>query len=658
MDSVQARAVRWGIATEYYDAQGRLRQIEPEALSRLLDALSKNEDTPARLVPRTIVVRRNREARAHVDAPSGNAVHWEIMTDGAFARGEGSPPTIVLPNDLPIGSFRFKLTSQDGRQEEATLLVSPEQAYQGDGQSPRRMWGIAVQLYGVRSRRNWGHGDFTDLLHLVDLAAEWGAAAIGLNPLHALFDDHADDASPYSPNSRLFLNPLYIDVAALPEFPGLAAAGLEPEVERLRKADLVDYQGVASVKTQALQLAYETFRIRGSPDRQRQFEAFRQEGGPALRLYACFEMLRRRFERPWRDWPEEWRDLNDAALAKLEATEREKIGFFEFVQWTAHAQLAGCRDRARQRGLPIGLYLDVAVGVRADGFDAWSERDAILPAVSVGAPPDALNAAGQDWGLAGINPIALEQQGFRPYRRMLQASMRYAGAIRLDHVLGLKRLFLIPNGMRADQGTYVHFPFEALLAVTAQESVDNKCIVIGEDLGTVPENFRETLADWGIWSYQVMMFEREHDGKFRAPNAYKHDALVTFATHDLPTFAGWITHRDLTVKRRLGIDPGESDEQRDTARGTLSAALGLGEGSRLEFPAVVKYLADTPSRLLMVTMEDVLGMAEQPNVPGTVREYPNWRQRLPLALEELRHDKGGADIANIMGAAGRSARRA
>jgi 4-alpha-glucanotransferase len=590
MDPIYQRAARLGIATEYQDAYGRPRAVDPQALARLVEALSVNE---------------------------------------ASVKPQG-----------------------EKREEEATLLVAPEQTYQG--KTAQRLWGLAVQLYGVRSRRNWGHGDFTDLLYVIELAAEAGAAAIGLNPLHALFDNHAEDASPYSPNSRLFLNPLYIDLDALPEFPGLAAAGLEQEVDRLRHGDIVDYQGVAGAKTRALRLAYEAFRTQPSDERHREFEAFRKDRGATLRRYACFELLRRRFAGPWWEWPVEWRDMDDNAVSRLEQTDADELAFFEFVQWTAHAQLANCRERSRQRGLPIGLYLDIAVGVRRDGFDAWSERDTILPEVSVGAPPDALNAAGQDWGLAGINPIALEQRRFEPYRRMLQASMRYAGAIRLDHVLGLKRLFLVPKGMRADQGTYVQFPFEALLAVTAQESLSHECIVIGEDLGTVPENFRETLADWGVWSYQVMMFERDGNGAFLPPNAYREKALVTFTTHDLPTFAGWTAHRDLAVKKQLGIDPGESDEQRDRSREALSAALGSRENSNLDFSAIAKYLAGTPSRLLMVTMEDAVGIAEQPNVPGTVHEYPNWRQRLPVALEDLRADTGLAVLADVMASAGRS----
>jgi 4-alpha-glucanotransferase len=315
--------------------------------------------------------------------------------------------------------------------------------------------------------------------------------------------------------------------------------------------------------------------------------------------------------------------------------------------------LTACCERIRQRGLSIGLYLDVAVGVSAAGFDAWSNRASVIDAVSVGAPPDNLNVEGQNWGLAGTNPIALEQEAFEPFRRMLQESMRYAGAVRLDHVLGLKRLFLVPRGMSAAEGTYVRFPFESLLAVAAQESVADHCIIIGEDLGTVPEGFRETLADWGIWSYKVMVFEREHDGRFRSPEAYRAEALATFNTHDLATFAGWATDHDLRVKRGIGIDPGESEPDRDRARAALRQAVGLSDEGDADFPAVAAYLARSPSRLVVVAMEDVLGLLDQPNIPGTVHEHPNWRRRLPITLEQFAGDKRLARLAEIMAAAGR-----
>lgn len=279
----------------------------------------------------------------------------------------------------------------------------------------------------------------------------------------------------------------------------------------------------------------------------------------------------------------------------------------------------------------------------------------MLDTASIGAPPDTLNLEGQNWGLAAVNPVALERRKFEPFRQVLQASMRYAGAVRLDHVLGLKRVFLIPKGMKAGQGSYVRFPFEALLAVIAQESVANDCIVIGEDLGTVPEGFRATLSDWGLWSYQVMMFEREADGGFRAPDAYHVNALTTFNTHDLPTFAGWASDHDLAVKRKIGIDPGENENDRSLARARLREALRLPEAADADFPAVAAYLAHTPSRLLMVAMEDVLGVLDQPNIPGTVHEHPNWRRRPPAVLEDIAHDKRLAALADIMRSAGRSA---
>jgi 4-alpha-glucanotransferase len=652
MDRIEDRAARWGIESQYHDAFGRLCSVPPEVLSRLLELLAQNsEPAPRRVSSTVVVVRSGRDASVSLQAPAGTPVTWTIEDGKAtVAQGAGEAPIVHLPAGLPVGSFTLRIGFGDER-EEATLLVTPARAYQGDSQ--QRLWGIAVQLYGVRSRRNWGHGDFTDLAALIDIAAERGAGAIGLNPLHAIFDDHVEDASPYAPNSRLFLNTLYIDVEAAPGFPGLEAAGMRDEIEKLRAGELVDYQGVARVKAKGMRLAFEAFRRGAFPDEKRAFAAFRAERKTILQRFAVFEWLRRRHGLPWQQWTPEWRDAHAAALSRLRKEQSEEIGFFEYLQWVAHEQLSACCERIRQRGLKLGLYLDIAVGVSNASFDAWNDREVVMDAVSVGAPPDPLNLEGQNWGLAGTNPVALEQQKFEPFRRMLKVSMRYAGAVRLDHVLGLKRLFLIPNGMQAGQGTYVRFPFEPLLAVTAQESVANRSVVIGEDLGTVPEGFREMLADWGLWSYQVMMFEREADGRFRAPETYLRNALATFNTHDLPTFAGWAADHDLKVRRQLGIDPGESDEDRAGARAALRSALGLPHDADPNFSAVAGYLARTPSRLVVVAMEDLLAVLDQPNIPGTVQEHPNWRRRLPLALEDVARYQGLAALADVMRAAGR-----
>jgi 4-alpha-glucanotransferase len=577
-------ASRWGIETEYVDALGYRRRVDPETLERVFQALSANKD-----------------------------------------------PT---PERDAIG-------------------LALQRAYQGQENAPRRVWALAVQLYGVRSRRNWGHGDFSDLAKLLDLAASVGASGIGLNPMHALFDDVPEQASPYSPNSRRFLNPLYIDVEAVPEFPGMGEAGLTEEIQRLRALNLVDYRGVAAAKLHALQLAYSRFAASGSAERRQAFERFRNSRGAALSRFAAFEVVRRRYSAPWWEWPSKWKTPDDAALEELRSTDGDAIAFVEFVQWIADDQLAACRARARFLELPIGLYLDVAVGVQSGGYDAWSEQDAFLHSLSIGAPPDLLNSAGQNWGLTGFNPFGLEKLDFAPFRDMLRASMRYAGAVRLDHVLGLNRLYFIPKGLPPDKGVYIRMPLEALLAVTAQESRSNECIVIGEDLGTVPDNFRERLADWGIWTYQVLMFERGPDGAFRAPQDFTQNALVAFNTHDLPTFSGWASGHDLKVKHSIAMDPGETEEERQQARAALRAALAAQGIAGDDFLAVAEYLAKTPARLLVISMEDLLAIRDQPNLPGTVRQHPNWLRRLPVHLEELETSETLGSIAKLMQAAGR-----
>src|SRR5579871_856513 len=341
-------------------------------------------------------------------------------------------------------------------------------AYQGPA---GRWWLLAVQLYGIRSHHNWGHGDFTDLLALIELAAEVGAAGIGINPLHAPFDDLPEQPSPYSPSSRLFLNPLYIDLAAVPEFEGCRTAEMTSAIEPLRQSELVDYVGVTALKRSALRAAHQAFLHHGTSARRDDFAAFCRSRAPTLSRFAAFEVLRRRFTTPWWTWPSEWRTPDAAAIERLRTETGDALGFYEYVQWLADQQLMRCRDRARELGLPVGLYVDVAVGVRADGFDAWNAPDAIVRSLSLGAPPDLLNTLGQNWGLAAFSGVGLQAQAFVPFREMLRASMRYAGAIRLDHVLGLKRLYLIPAGMRPDQGAYVRMPFADLLRVTAEESV-------------------------------------------------------------------------------------------------------------------------------------------------------------------------------------------
>jgi 4-alpha-glucanotransferase len=634
------KAQNLGILTEFIDGQGERRVTDPAALKLIIDALPAR--MPRQLLEGPVVIRKGVPARTTFSETARLPVRWTVdATDGDGPIAEGvSYRHMLWPADRwSPGAYRLRLADAGGTAEEVPLIVAPPRAFAGDFD---RGWLLAVQLYSVRSARNWGMGDFTDLKGLITLAASLGADGVGLNPLHALFDDRPGDCSPYSPNSRMFLNALYIDVDDIPEYQG----GVEEEaLTRLRQGTLVDYVGVAAQKWRALRSAYAAFAARASAERRRDFDAFRAEEGSLLAHFACFEVLRHRFKGPWWEWPAEWRRPDAARCAELRAGRDESaIEFVEFVQWTADRQLRDCKALAENLGMKVGLYLDVAVGVQSDGFDAWNEQEAISHHLGVGAPPDPLNVLGQSWGLAGFNAAGLEIRNFAPFRDMLRASMRHAGAIRLDHVLGLKRLYLVPHGFPAKNGAYVQMPLEALFAATALESVAHQCVVIGEDLGTVPKGFREQMADWGIWSYLVVMFERDDSGRFRGIDHYKPNALVTFNTHDLSTYAGWRSFADLKLKRSLGLDPGESDDARWRALGQLDEVLRQHDIHRHDFYSVANFLARTKSRLMAISLEDLLGVIDQPNIPGTVDEHPNWRQRLPVPLEAFATTIDGAAL--------------
>jgi 4-alpha-glucanotransferase len=621
---IQAEARAAGILTEYHDARGQHLHVPDDVLSRVLAALPKL----AAQATEPLVLRTDLED-ANVAFDLGAAARWRLSTgERELAEGSGA---VHVPGLQP-GVYRLDVEQDGAPRASRTLVVAPAMAYQGTFDS---VWVLAVQLYSLRSQTNWGIGDFGDLKRLIEIAVPLGCAGIGLNPLHALFDSEPSNASPYAPNSRLFLNPVYIDVAAVPEFTGVDGSEREA-IEREKAGDLIDHDAVWRIKLRALRRAFDSFKARGAHARVGAFEAFRTERGAVLARFSCFEALRKQFGRPWWEWPDEYRTPSDDLVRKCRSgvagTEME---FVEYLQWNAHAQLRQCADLAVESHMKIGLYLDVAVGVRADGFDAWLEQGAISRQLSVGAPPDMLNVAGQDWGLCGFNAQGLAARAFEPFRAMIGASAHYAGAIRLDHVLGLNRLYLVPAGFSPRDGAYVRMPLDALLGVAALESQLHRCIVIGEDLGTVPEGFREKLADWGVWSYKVMMFEREWGGAYLAPDRYPPQSLATFNTHDLAPFAAWREGRDLAVKRAIGLDPGESDEERRLAVSALEATLGKHGVAGRDFPAVVEFLARAGSRILSVALDDILGVVDQINVPGTVEQHPNWRHRLRLPIESL-----------------------
>jgi (1->4)-alpha-D-glucan 1-alpha-D-glucosylmutase len=570
---------------------------------------------------------------------------------------------VLVARGLPAGSeaeIRDSLARLRAREQAVPPFnFAPAPAWRPHAlQDDGRLWGIAVQLYSLRSVRNWGIGDFTDLAELIEGAAELGAAAIGLNPLHALFPTRPEHASPYSPSSRLFLNPLYLDVEAVPELHDCRAAlrrvrsrEFQARLRELRAKTCVDYTGVAAAKFAVLEQVYRFFRraclVDAAHPRARAFREFQAQRNPALRRFATFHALgENRTAIDWREWPAQWRDPGSSAVAAFARRHAYRIEFHEYLQWLADWQLRAAAELAHARGMPIGLYGDLAVGADSTGAEAWSDQRTTVTGAAVGAPPDQLNLNGQNWGLPPPDPLAWREQAYAPFIEMLRANMRHAGALRIDHILGLMRLYWVPAGMSAKDGAYVRYPWRELLAVLAAESREQRCLVVGEDLGTVPQGLRESMMDCGLLSYRLLYFERDGDG-FRAPDEYPREALVAVGTHDLPPLAAFWHGDDIALRETLGLWP--TPEQRDAEqvnRGAARAALAdalrrqhLLADDRVpdEAPAeaIYRYLARTPSRLLIVQVEDVLGLRTQINVPGTIDEHPNWRQRLPVTVEEL-----------------------
>ena len=487
-----------------------------------------------------------------------------------------------------------------------------------------RIWGFMVQLYGLRSARNWGVGDFTDLRALVELAAGMGAAVVGVNPLHAAW------VSPYSPSSRHALNPVYLDVEAIAEFPGCEAAkrlvvsqGFKNRIAALRESELVDYDGVRAAKREVLELLYACFRRDRA--RRRQLEAFNRASPHELRNYALYEALAEKFGGNWQQWPQAYRKPASREVRAFARKNRGRVDFHAYLQWHARVQLDQAQRRARELGMPVGLYFDLALGADRGGAEVWSDQAAYASGASIGAPPDEFNPRGQDWGLPPYSPRALRAAGYRPFMDLLRANMPEGGAVRLDHVMALERLYWIPQEHKADKGGYVNYPFRDLLGILAQESRRRRCMVIGEDLGTVPAELRSALNSAGVLSYRPLLFEKDTPA-----SAYPRDALVCVSTHDLPTWRGFWAARDLELREQLGltVDPLKEKQQRQADKVLLEKALN---GTSVQ--SAHAFLARTPSKIVMVQPEDVFEQLEQANLPGTVDEHPNWRRKLPVALE-------------------------
>ena len=521
----------------------------------------------------------------------------------------------------------------------------------------RRGWGIAVQIYGLRSTRNWGIGDFTDLRRLVELAAPAGADFVGVNPLHALYAADPARTSPYSPSSREFLNVLYLDPLAMTGYADAGAARAAVAGRRFqalltaqRERPTVDYPEIAAAKHSIFRVIFETFehRVRSAPRDAavRDFGDFVRVRGAPLRRFALYQVLSSLagFGPDWMSWPAEFRDPTGVAVSEFAERHARDLRYHAFLQWQAARQLAACATAARNGGMRIGLYLDLALGSAPDSAEGWAEQDKLIPDFHVGAPPDDWNANGQDWGLFAYNPTATVRTDCADYRRIVAANMTHAGALRIDHVLGFNRLFLVPAGGQPVDGAYLRMPFDALAAAAATESAARRCIVVGEDLGTVPPDLPPRLAAAGILSCRLLIFARR-DGRYLDPADYPANALVALATHDLPTWRGFWDGRDIALKFGLGIQPaGRTQEQalavraaeRQSIRDAFTrAGLDTGDETALTI-AAHRFLARTPCRLALVQLEDLAQETEQVNLPGApAGAYPSFARKLGCDLDAI-----------------------
>jgi 4-alpha-glucanotransferase len=534
-----------------------------------------------------------------------------------------------------------------------------------------RVWGFSLQLYELKSDRNWGIGDFADLVTMCGFAGRLGADFIGLNPLHAPFLADAARCSPYEPSNRRWLNPLYITVDQVPGFE--PSPDLERRLKALRDTDLVDYPGVAALKLGVLSGLWQAWRggATVAPYTPEAFEAFRQQGGESLRLHALFEvisaaMVAKGASVGWRGWPEDLQDPNAKAVQEFAQSRLDEVDFQIWLQWLADMQLREAKAAAADAGLRIGLYLDLAVGEALDGSATWSEPDIYVSSASIGGPPDPWAVDGQDWRLAAFLPDRIAEGEASPYRLMLDAAMQYAGAIRIDHAAALARLFLVPFDGTPAEGAYVTYPREQILQVLADASHDHRCLVIGEDLGNLPEGLREDLTRSRLLSYRIFSYERNEDGFIPAED-YPALALACVSTHDHQTLGGWWRGADISMRAEHGLVPQETaDEDLDARAVELVDLVRLLEAEDLPVPqgeegeelasaeldrltvSLHRLLARTPSMLLAVRLADLTKEEQPTNVPGTSESHPNWRPKLSVVLEAFEGDNLVMQVAEAL----------
>jgi 4-alpha-glucanotransferase len=699
----------WGIEREFWDIWGKHHETPPDTEKAVLKSLGVDAAHSAhleraleerlwhqwsRLLAPTIVVGDHPPIEIPIQIPADLQVatvcleiHFENGISSRFDLPLASLPVIgkarvrgrqfvrkhlEWPDEIPLGYHNMTLRIGQQTACDARLIVGPGRAWQPHWLEPRRTAGIGVSLYALRSSRNWGCGDFTDLQSLIDWAArELSVTFIGLNPLHAIPNRQPFNTSPYLPNCSYYRNPIYLDIEKLDDFPRspwaqrmLAAERVRAEIAALRSSQLIEYERVNRLKTRFLKILFRRFLLLEFPHetaRAREFRSYIEREGDLLHRFAVHSTLDEAIHKRdsnvwnWPSWPEPYRKPDSPATAEFAEKHWRGVLFHKYAQWQIDLQLEAAQKYARKRGLRIGLYHDLALATDRFGCDLWAHRDFYVSGCRVGSPPDNFAPKGQDWAFPPPNSERHHLDAYRLFAESIRKNCQHGGALRIDHVMRFFRLFWIPDGMDATEGTYVRDRFEDLLQIVALESVRNMVMVVGEDLGTVPDSVRETLARFGILSYRLFYFEQDKVGQFRKSAEYPRQALVSITTHDLPTLAGFWSNRDIEARRSAGLLPGGGAYHRmldDRAREKQKMLDLLFELTLLPdwFPrnawdlpeltgelhnAVVGFLASTPSSMMLLNLEDIFKETEQQNLPGTTAEYPNWRRKMRYTIEEL-----------------------
>ncbi len=698
-----------GIETHYVDAWGKPATIAEKSKTKLLNVLGYDTSNEAVIEEQiehdvhsvwlsplnpVLVIRQNDPKILTVRLPISNVNdpftftveteegerHHQIFTpvDGELINvahindEEFHEYAVELTTSLPLGYHTVSLVPKGANSPLAStrLIIAPKACFSPkpikDG---KKFWGLSVQLYCMRSESNWGIGDFSDLCKLVKEAASVGADFVGLNPIHALYPANPEACSPYGPSSRRWLNYLYLDVTAIEgyEAPGVQKLvnddGFKQRLHHARTVDYVDYQAVADLKLEALNAVFDEFYARYLTKNTKQnkaFKSFVEEGGESLDMLAVYDAMQAHLKASghaswgWPVFPDEYKEYHKPAVAKFKKANSKEVKFYLFLQWQAALQLEQASKVAEESGMLIGLYRDLAVGVSEGSAEIWGNKDLYCVDASVGAPPDILGPLGQNWGLPPMDPVKLYEQQYQPIIDLFSSNMASSGALRIDHVMALLRLWWVAKGDNAKEGGYVYYPVDDLLGILALESHRNQSLVIGEDLGTVPDEIRTKLADNGVYSYRVFFFEQAEDGGFFSPSHYPVQSMSTLTTHDMPTLIGYWHCLDLELGKKLGLYPTEEvlqtlyQDRHDNKQAILDSLHGhhsiddrvardvnvTGMSEALNFGIQV-HMAKGSSALLSLQLEDWLQMDKPVNIPGTFNEYPNWRRKLTHTVEDI-----------------------